>query len=160
MATLGLVLIVLSALFGGMVYVIIRKIGNREHPVVIVNYFMCIAAIIGGVGSLFYWKTPSLMDIGLLFGLGIFGYLGQLFMTKAFQLGETNLIAPIKYIEVVFVLIVGVGFLGERYSVWSLLGIVLIIGSLLLNTWYKNRLLVRENRGILAKLKTVKEENG
>lgn len=141
---IGLILILLSAIFGGLVFIIIRKLGTKEHPVVIVNYFMCIAALVGGVGCLFNWKTPSTTDTVLLLSLGVFGYFGQLFMTKALQMVETNLIAPIKYIEVIFVVIVGVTFLDERYSLWSLAGMLLIILSLSLNIWYKNKLMRRE----------------
>ncbi len=136
---IGLILVLLAAVFSGLVFVVIRKIGEREHPVVIVNYFMCIATVIGGVLSIFSWKTPNLMDLLLLLGLGVFGFFGQLFMTKAFQMGETNIIAPIKYIEVLFSILVGIGFLGESYSIFSVLGMLMIIGGLLLNLWYKQR---------------------
>jgi drug/metabolite transporter (DMT)-like permease len=136
---IGLILVLLASGFSGLVYIVIRKIGIKEHPVVIVNYFMCIAVIVGGIGSVFNWKTPNGTDVILLLSLGIFGYFGQVFMTKAFQMGETSIIAPIKYIEVVFAIIVGVGFLGETYSVWSFVGILLIIGGLLLNIWHKSK---------------------
>lgn len=137
----GLVLIMLASIFSGLVFIIIRKIGQREHPVVIVNYFMCIATVVGGVLSIFDWKTPNVNDLLLLLSLGVFGFFGQLFMTKAFQLGETSLVAPIKYIEVVFAIIVGVGFLGETYSYWSFVGMAMIICGLLLNIWYKNKVI-------------------
>lgn len=135
----GLVLILISSFFTGLVYITIRKIGNTEHPVVVVNYFMCIATLIGGIISIYNWKTPSLTDALLLLSLGVFGYFGQLFMTKAFQLGETNIIAPLKYVEVIFAIIVGVGFLGESYSAWSFVGILMIIIGMLLNIWYKKK---------------------
>jgi len=138
---IGMVLVLVSSVFSGLVYIIIRRIGSREHPVVIVNYFMCIAAIIGGTGAIFDWRTPVGIDWLLLLSLGIFGYFGQLFMTKAFQMGETNLIAPLKYLEVFFAVIVGVVFLGEEYLVWSFAGMGMIITGLLLNLWYKQRLL-------------------
>lgn len=134
---IGLILVLLASVFSGLVYIIIRKIGQREHPVVIVNYFMCIATVVGGVFSIFYWKTPGPLDFLLLLSLGIFGYFGQLFMTKAFQMGETNVIAPIKYVEVVFAIIVGVGFLDETYTLYSFLGMAMIIGGVLLNLWFK-----------------------
>ncbi|MGB5386800.1 MAG: DMT family transporter [Eudoraea sp.] len=138
---IGLALVLVSSVFSGLVYIIIRRIGSREYPVVIVNYFMCIAVIVGGIGAIFDWKTPVGIDWFLLLSLGVFGYFGQLFMTKAFQMGETNLIAPLKYLEVFFAVIVGIVFLGEEYYVWSFVGIAMIIGGLLLNLWYKQRLL-------------------
>lgn len=136
-APIGLFLVLLASVFSGMVYIVIRKIGMSEHPVVIVNYFMCIATVVGGVLSIFDWIPLKGTDLILLLSLGIFGYFGQVFMTKAFQMGETSVIAPIKYIEVVFAIIVGVGFLGETYSLWSFVGMALIISGLLLNLWYK-----------------------
>ncbi|MFS4491822.1 DMT family transporter [Maribacter sp. 2308TA10-17] len=141
---IGLILVLLASVFSGLVYIVIRKIGPSEHPVVIVNYFMCIAFIVGGVLSIFNWKTPTLIDLLLLLSLGIFGYFGQLFMTKAFQMGETNVIAPIKYVEVVFAIIVGVGFLGETYTIWSFVGMAMIISGLLLNLWFKQWLTKRK----------------
>lgn len=135
----GLILVLLASFFSGLVYIVIRKLGQSEHPVVIVNYFMCIATIVGGVFSIFYWKTPTMKDTILLFSLGVFGFFGQLFMTKAFQLGETNVIAPLKYVEVVFAILVGVGFLGETYTIWSFIGMAMIIGGLLINVWYRRK---------------------
>jgi drug/metabolite transporter (DMT)-like permease len=134
---IGLVLVMLASVFSGLVYVVIRKIGLSEHPVVIVNYFMCIATIVGGTLAIFGWKTPTAIDALLLLSLGVFGYFGQIFMTKAFQMGETSLIAPIKYIEVVFAILVGVGFLGETYTIYSFIGIAMIILGLVLNLWFK-----------------------
>lgn len=141
---IGLVLVLLASVFSGLVYIVIRKIGTSEHPVVIVNYFMCIATVVGGVLSIFDWRTPNLIDLLLLLSLGVFGYFGQLFMTKAFQMGETSVIAPIKYIEVVFAIIVGVGFLGETYTIWSFLGMAMIISGLLLNLLFKQWLINRK----------------
>lgn len=136
---IGLVFAIAAAATSGLVYIVIRKIGDKEHPVVIVNYFMCIATVVGGILAIFNWKTPYGIDIVLLLSLGVLGYFGQLFMTKAFQMGETNIIAPIKYIEVVFSIVAGVGFLGEEYTILSIVGMLMIICGVLLNIWYKRK---------------------
>lgn len=135
----GLFLILLSAFFSGLVYVIISKIGKSEHPVVIVNYFMIIATIVGGILSINNWVNPVGIEWGLLFLLGIFGYFGQVYMTKAFQTASTNIVAPLKYIEVVFTVLFGIFIFSEVYTLWSILGMVLIIGGLILNVLYKAR---------------------
>ena len=137
--TTGLILVLLAAVLSGLVYIIINKIGNSEHPVVVVNYFMVVATILGGVLSIPHWVTPKGMEWVYLFSLGVFGYYGQLYMTKAFQNAATNLMAPLKYIEVVFTVILGATLFGEIYTFWSLLGMALIIVGLVLNVWYKGR---------------------
>lgn len=135
----GLMLIFISAIFSGLVYIVISKIGKDEHPVVIVNYFMVIASIVGGVLSINDWVTPVGKEWVLVFGLGCFGYFGQVYMTKAFQIVKTNQIAPFKYLEVIFTLLLGVALFSEVYSFWSLLGIALIITGLVLNVTYKSK---------------------
>ncbi len=135
----GLFLAFISAIFSGLVYITISKIGKEDHPVVVVNYFMIISTIIGGVLSINNWITPEGVEWLLLFGLGVFGYFGQLFMTKAFQIAKTNQVAPLKYLEVIYTVLLGVFIFSEVYTFWSLLGIALIIGGLVLNILYKGK---------------------
>ena len=135
--TYGLMLVLIAAIFSGLVYNIISKIGTKDHPVVVVNYFMIIATIVGGLLSLSNWKTPEGPEWILLMSLGVFGYFGQLYMTKSFQTAKTNQVAPLKYLEVIFTLMFGLLWFDEIYTIWSLLGIALIIGGLILNVIYK-----------------------
>ena len=134
----GLLLILISAIFSGLVYVVISKIGKSEHPVVIVNYFMVISTMVGGLLSINNWVNPVGKEWFLLFGLGVFGYFGQVYMTKAFQIARTSQVAPLKYIEVIFTVIFGLIIFGEIYTLWSLLGIAMIIIGLVLNGLYKS----------------------
>lgn len=133
----GLVCIIIAAFFSGLVFVTITKIGKQDHPVVVVNYFMFVATLVGGILMLFNWVTPKGLEWLLLFLLGVFGYFGQLYMTKAFQSAKTNQVAPLKYIEVLFTVTIGLFWFNELYSLWSILGIFMIIGGLVLNALYK-----------------------
>jgi len=129
----GFIFILISAIFSGLVYVLIRKIGTQDHPVVVVHYFMIIATLVGGILSIFNWRTPQGAEWFLLSSLGLFGYFGQLYMTKAFQGAQTAFVAPLKYLEVIFTMLVGVIWFEDLYNFWSLLGIFLIIIGLVLN---------------------------
>ena len=136
----GLLLVLIAAVLSGLVYIMINQIGQSEHPVVVVNYFMFTAMVLGGVLSIGNWVTPTGVEWPLLFSLGVFGYFGQIYMTKAFQTASTTIIAPLKYVEVIFSLLLGVALFNEIYTFWSLFGMVLIISGLVLNVWYKGRL--------------------
>ena len=135
----GFLLILVSALFSGVVYVLINKIGQRDHPVVIVNYFMWISVLVGGVLSIFKWTTPQGIEWPLLLSLGIFGYFGQLFMTKAFQSQATNKIVSLKYVEVIFTMVAGVFWFSDDYPILSLVGTLLVVTGLILNIWYRQK---------------------
>ena len=115
----------------------IRKIGDSDHPVVIVNYFMVISTVISGFLSFKAWINPAGKEWFVLLSLGVFGYFAQLYMTKAMQLGETNQIAPLKYLEVIFTIIIGLIWFHEIYTFSSLIGILLIVLGLTLNILIK-----------------------
>ena len=133
----GVLYAFLSAFFAGLVYISIRKIGSDDHPVVVVNYFMLISTLIGGLLSIHVWITPVGTEWLVLMSLGVFGYFGQLYMTKAMQIAETNQITPFKYLEVIFTIILGLVWFNESYTVWSLVGILLIVLGLTMNVLIK-----------------------
>ncbi|NJB82098.1 DMT family transporter [Wenyingzhuangia aestuarii] len=137
--SLGLIFILLSAIFLRLIFVLIRKIGNSENPLVIINYFMVMAFVFGGVMSINHWKDPNMLEWWLLLSLGVFGYVGQLYLTKAFQSYETNVIAPLKYLEVVFMILIGAFWYKETYNLWTLLGVLLIMISLIYNVYLKRK---------------------
>jgi drug/metabolite transporter (DMT)-like permease len=100
---------------------------------------MIISAFIGGILSISDWTTPKGQEWLALLSLGVFGYFAQLYMTKAMQIGETNQVAPLKYIEVLFTIIVGAIWLSETYTLISILGIILIVVGLTLNIAVKKK---------------------
>jgi drug/metabolite transporter (DMT)-like permease len=134
--TIGLLFALSAALLSGVVFILLRKIGKRDHPVVVVNYFMIIAAILSGILVVPYWKNPVGIEWLLLGCLGVFGYFGQIYMTKAFQAEETNQVAPLKYLEVIFTMAIGLSWFDETYTLWGLIGIFLIVIGLTLNIIY------------------------
>jgi len=137
--SLGVVFAILSAVFLGLIFIVIRKIGDKENPLVIINYFMVMAFVFGGIMSINHWRNPSLLEWLLLLSLGVFGYVGQLYMTKALQYGETNVVVPLKYLEVVFMIIIGAFWFDEIYNLYTLLGVFLIMFGLLYNLYLKRK---------------------
>ena len=60
-------------------------------------------------------------------------------MTKAFQNAEAHMVAPFKYVEVLFTIIFGFIVLKEAYDFYQFLGTFLVILGLVLNVWYKSK---------------------
>lgn len=138
-STLSFTYILISAVFSGLVYVIIRKIGKTEHPMVIINYFMFSATVLSGFIMFFDWVQPRGIEWLLLISTGFLGFIAQVLMTKALQIGEANTVVPIKYIEVLLSLLIGWIIFGD-YQTWlHILGISLIMSTLIINTWLKQK---------------------
>ncbi len=137
--TEGLLFALGAAIATGCVFVLIRKIGSRDHPLVIVLYFMTVSMLAGGALSIFDWITPKGIEWWILLSMGVFGFIGQYFMTMALQSAATNKIAPLKYIEAIFAFIIGWVWFGEEYGWIAIAGALLIVLGMLLNLMFKSR---------------------
>jgi len=135
--TWSLTIGIMGAVAGGLIYPLIRKIGNSEHPFTIINYFMLTAAIVLGLLMIPFWRTPTGVEWLYLLTLGTSGFFAQVFMTQAFQMEEVSLIAPMKYLEVIYALLIGLIFYGEAYAFMSFIGILLIFLGMILNIRFK-----------------------
>ena len=81
------------------------------------------------------WVIPSFFNLILLIVSGVLGHTGVLYLTKSFQNSKVNIVAPIKYLEVIFAIVLGVYFFQETYTEYSLLGIFLILTGVILNPY-------------------------
>jgi drug/metabolite transporter (DMT)-like permease len=125
----GALLILLSAIFGALSVIQIKRIGASENASLIVLYSTLIGTVVMGLSLLFAWRTPSLAHLGILVLLGVAAGTGQLLMTSAFRHGEVGVLAPFNYTSIVWATVFGYVLWGESVGMLSLLGIVLIVGS-------------------------------
>lgn len=130
---------VVSAVFAGLAYNMIRKVKDTDHPVVVVMYFPLIATPVMGVVSLFYWETPMGWDWILLLLMGVFTQIAQVYMTKAWQSEAANKIASLKYVGIFFAL--GWDFLlfDITHGWVTFAGIALVLSGVILNVVTKKK---------------------
>lgn len=138
---LSLTLVLISAVTVGMVFAMIRYLSTREHYLTIINYFMFISVL---TSLLFVneWRMPVGAEWFPVLSIGSFGLVGQVFMTQAFQTEETSVLAPFKYMELVWALVLGYFFFAETYNWLPFLGILLIILGMIINVYAKSKVKV------------------
>jgi drug/metabolite transporter (DMT)-like permease len=130
---------IFSAISGGILYILIRKIGDDDHPSVVVHYFMLFASVISGIFMIPYWVNPNLQDWLIFLGVGYSGYVAQIYMTKAFQeKDDANYLAIFKYLEAIYAIIIGYFLFGETYNYVSFFGLILIFLGLILTVKLKS----------------------
>jgi len=96
--------------------------------------------VVAIITSLFFaknWTMPLKQNWLSVISIGVLGLIGQVFMTRAFQTEETSVLAPFKYMELVYALIIGFLFFGETYHWIPFSGIILIIIGMILNVYAK-----------------------
>ncbi|MDR3221478.1 MAG: DMT family transporter [Candidatus Accumulibacter sp.] len=135
---LGGVLGLSSGMVSAVAFFNIKELGERgEIEERIVFYFALVSTVVGAIWMLFLEFHPiDLRGGALLFGVGAFGTLAQLVMTRAYKRGNTLLTASLAYTTVIFASLFGAVFWSEILSGDAWLGIALIVASGVVATWF------------------------
>lgn len=119
-----------AAFLIGCTTIIIRHLGKLDDPVCITFYFTVTGLLVSTLGLFIQgWQQPPLLDLGLLIMVGLLGGMAQYLMTVSYQHLAVGILAPLKYLTIVFG--GGIAFLvwGEVPDLQSIFGISIIILS-------------------------------
>lgn len=128
-----------AAIFSGLAYNCIRKLKNSDHPLVVVLYFPLIGMPVTGIISAFNWVMPRPIDWLILLGIGVFTQIAQVQMTKSLQAEAIARVSSVRYLGIVYALIMGFVFFGESYGMIAIIGILLVISGVMLNITFKSK---------------------
>lgn len=134
------ILIGLAAAFlAACAYTTIRKIQKvgGEHPLVIIFYFPLVTIPLITPVMLKEWVAPTSLEWFYLLGVGVFVQVAQYFMTRAYQLGEGSVVSIAGYLGVIWAALGGFVFFDELVSSQTMLGILLVLGGVVGNTFYR-----------------------
>jgi drug/metabolite transporter (DMT)-like permease len=127
---------ILSALSSGFAYNMVRRLKGKEHYAVIVLHFQIVGVITGFTFSVFNWVMPQGIEWFYLIMIGVATQMAQVRLTKALQSDKIANISILNYLGVLYALLFGFTFFGEHYTLYTMLGIVLVVGGVLLNFLY------------------------
>lgn len=120
-----------SGFLAGIALLKVRELGKQGEPAVrIVFYFNLVATLFSGLwmarGEI---HAVTLRDLPLLLALGTSATLAQLAMTRAYRVGQTQVVSTLSYSTIVFSALFGLLFWQELLTPGAWLGIALIIAS-------------------------------
>ncbi|MFT4968806.1 MAG: drug/metabolite transporter (DMT)-like permease [Chitinophagales bacterium] len=136
MPILYFLLAILAAFISALAYNMIRKLKDTDHPLVVVFYFPVVALPIAGLLTYFKWVQPTWVELIILIGIGISTQIAQVNMTKALQMEEVGKVSIVRYLTIVYAIIIGYVFFKEDYGWTTILGIALVVLGVLLNLWF------------------------
>jgi drug/metabolite transporter (DMT)-like permease len=133
-----------SALSGAVVValgtVVVSRLVAAERSSTVVFYFSLTSSIGLLLTMPFGWKLPDATTGALLIGSGIFGAIGQLFMTHSYRFADTSTVAPFEYTSMLFGIAIGYFIFRELPSPTMLLGASVVISAGLIILWREHRL--------------------
>ncbi len=135
---LGGVIGLASGMVAGLAYFNVRELGARgEAEERIVFYFALVTTVVSTVWMTFFEFHPVDWRGGwLLLGVGSFGTLAQLVMTRAYKRGNTLVSASLAYSTVIFASLFGMALWEETLTVGAWSAIALIVSSGVFSTWF------------------------
>ena len=109
------------------VTITIRKLSTTE-PIWLISIFFTITISIAGLATIpMGWIMPNFQDFILLALIGVTGGSANLFLTQSYKLSEVSLVAPLKYLALVFAIIFGYLIWNEIPTIKTLIGASLVV---------------------------------
>ena len=109
--------------------IFVRRLSTTDSNAAIVFYHAVICIVAASAALPFQWQTPEPAHWLPLIALGVVGGTAQIFTTQAFRLAPAAVIAPFKYISILFAIGFGYVFFGEMPDAWTLAGAGVVIAS-------------------------------
>jgi len=109
------------------VTITIRKLSTTE-PIWLISIFFTITISIAGLATIpMGWKMPNFQDFILLALIGVTGGSANLFLTQSYKISEVSLVAPLKYLALVFAIFFGYFIWNEIPTIKTLIGASLVV---------------------------------
>ena len=137
-----------SSVLAAFAYLAIKNLGQLGEPEHRTVFYFSLTNILFGVCTayfsnygmqIFFDRNHTITGLATLLGTGISATFAQIAMTRAYQQGSTLLTANLHYSGIIFASFWGVLLWHEHLNLLSLAGIVLIILSGSIATWYTRR---------------------
>ena len=138
----------LAALCYAIFQILSRYLGRSESASSMAVYtqlmFIAVSALIGAsVGDgrftvhddptidflLRAWVWPPVLDLFLLFGIGVLNGIGAYLISQAYRLGEASLLAPFEYASLPIAMLWSIMFFGDWPDFISWIGIAMIFSA-------------------------------
>ena len=118
-----------GALFSAGAYTTVRKLGETEHPVVVVFWFPMVSFPLILPWAISTGYVPNLAELAILFGVGLSTQFAQVRMTQGLKLERAARATAMTYLQVVFAFVWGMLLFDEFPTLWAFIGAATVLIS-------------------------------
>ncbi len=122
-------MVLLAATAYAIAAVTVSLLTRTDTPQSMVVWFLLIMAVGAGLLAWPQWQPLQWKHAALIAGMGLAGALGQIALTRAFQLGQASMIAPLEYTGLVWVIGWDVLLWQKLPDRWTWIGASIIVAS-------------------------------
>jgi drug/metabolite transporter (DMT)-like permease len=118
-----------SALCYSAYQIMTRKFSETENPFTTLFYTAAVGCVLMSFVVPLFWKTPDMRHVPLLILLGLVAGFGHFMLIKALELENASFLSPLGYIQLLWVNLFGFLAFGDLPDLYSVIGMVIIVGS-------------------------------
>jgi drug/metabolite transporter (DMT)-like permease len=137
---IGLALALTAALGVAGVTITLRQIGRSESTPTIVLWFTLFSSLATGLFLPFYGQVHDAHTWAILVGLGLFGGVGQLFLTSSLRFAPVPVVVPFDYSQLLWAVLLGWAIWDTHPAATTWLGAAVIVGSGLFTLYREHKL--------------------
>ncbi|UWQ99381.1 DMT family transporter [Rhodobacteraceae bacterium S2214] len=138
--TLGALVVFMGAVLAALAQVFVRKLVATEGTAAIVFWFTVTSSILSLFTIPWGWAWPGWSAAALLICSGLFGGIGQIFLTSSYRYADASLVAPFDYTSMLLALGIGYFIFDEVPTATMLLGAAIVISAGVLIIWRERTL--------------------
>jgi drug/metabolite transporter (DMT)-like permease len=120
---------------------VIRKHAATEG-LAFMSWFFAGSVVILAPFAWWFWETPHGIQWAYLAYIGFIASAGQYCLIRSLMIAEATVVSPIDYIQIIFAAIAGYYLFGEKPTIWTGVGTVVIVAATLYILFREARLKV------------------
>jgi S-adenosylmethionine uptake transporter len=120
---------VASALLFAISWILVRRIGENDHPVRFLSFLNIGGLIVGSLSLVLDGPVVSARYLSAMLAIGILTLLGQGLTIAAFHRAPVPVLAPLKYTNVIWAMLIGLVFFAEPILLRTLISAVMICAA-------------------------------
>ena len=144
--TLGAIVVLMGAVLAALAQVFVRKLVATEGTAAIVFWFTITSTVMSLFTLPWGWDAPDWPVAAMLIASGLFGGIGQIFLTSSYRFADASLVAPFDYTSMLLALAIGYFVFDEVPTGTMLLGAGIVISSGVLLIWRERHLGLKRAR--------------
>ena len=127
----ALLLALLAAALTAAIQLMLKVMGRSERADTLVAWNLIVSVPLAAIPAMYFWSWPTPTQWGLLALQGAIGTISQLGVTRAFQLADAAIVAPVDFLRLPFVAVMGWLVFAQSPGAATWIGAALILLAIL-----------------------------
>ena len=118
-----------AAFFFAGSFLLAKKMTQRENSgdILVMLTIFCTLALLPG--AIYYWRQPTLVEVGWLALVAVFATAGHYAITRAIAHAPLTVTQPLSFLQLVWAVLFGYWLFDEVPDKWVILGALMIVGA-------------------------------